>query len=99
MASPKGYFCASNGGATTLILASMPGHAVVGSITIGADNFVVRVEVGSARWTDGAVPPSATIGIPMLAADGPIRLGAYANVIMLGAGVLQIQGYQGFFNL
>lgn len=95
MATPKGLFAASAGGATTLILASMMGA----SIATGADNFLVRVEVGSARWSDGIVLPTTGIGIPMLAADGPIRLGPLAQIQLLAAGIVQIQGYQGFFTL
>lgn len=95
MASPKGFFAASVGAATTLVLANIQG----GSIATGCDNFVVRMETGSARWTDGAVPPTPTAGIPLFAGDGPIRFGPLVTLQMLGAGVAHIQGYQGYFNL
>lgn len=95
MASPKGFFSASSGTATLMVLASMMGA----SIATGCDNFVVRVETGSGRWTDGVVPPNASTGIPILAADGAIRFGPLAQVALLGAGIVHIQGYQGYFNL
>lgn len=95
MATPKGFFAASAGAATTFVMASM----MAGSIGTGADNFVIRVETGSARWTDGGVPPTATAGIPLLAGDGPIRVGPLTTVMLQGAGILHIQGYQGFFVL
>src|SRR5438876_1179643 len=69
-----------------------------------ADNFVIRVETGSARWLDAgpnSLPstPTGGMGVPLLAGDGPIRLGPLAQINLLSAGIVHIQGYQGFFTL
>lgn len=100
MATPKGYFLASSA-ASVYAIASMIAAGAGGSIGTTADNVVVRLDgTASARWIDGigATFGASYLGLPMVAGDGPLRLGPNALIQNFG-GPIHMQFYQGFFNL
>lgn len=97
MATPRMPIMLASGasGIVTFLASSAPS-----GIPVGADNAVIRMDVGTARWseTTGSFLTAST-GLIMSAADAPFRIGnpaAFAFVPLGGAAALQALPYQGF---
>jgi hypothetical protein len=92
---------------TPLLLASaasgvlaLLASAAPSGLATGVDNVVVRMDVGTARWseTNGSFLTAST-GLIVSAADAPFRISnpaAFAFIPLGGAAALQGLPYQGF---
>jgi hypothetical protein len=67
-ATPLGYFQVL---ATPLESAITLAVACGGTIPRGAQYALIQVETDGVRWRDDGVAPTATVGMLLLAADGP----------------------------
>lgn len=100
MATPKGPIMLASGAAATMVSFAT---AVPSGIPAGADNAIIRCDVGTARWSEtGGSWLTASTGLLISSADGPFRIGnlaAFAFVPVGGAAAIQALPYQGFFVL
>ena len=92
MATPKQFIIQASAASGVL--------AGLASIPAGADNAVIRFDVGTARWSETSGSwLNASTGLVVSAADAPFRignLGAFQFVPVGGAAAMQALPYQGF---
>lgn len=92
MATPK-QICIAVAGASGAVTA-------IPSVPTGADNCIIRMDIGTARWSETTGSGlTASTGLIISAADAPFRISnpaAFAFVPLGGAATLQALPYQGF---
>jgi hypothetical protein len=95
MATPKQFIIVASGASGVL--------STLASVPVGADNAIIRFDVGTARWSETAGSwLNASTGLLISAADAPFRIGnlaAFAFIPVGGGAAMQALPYQGFFVL
>jgi hypothetical protein len=97
MATPNGPPLTASGAAATIVSLAT---ALPSGIPQGADNAIIRFDVGTARWSEtGGSWLTASTGLIVSAADAPFRisnLALFAFVPVGGAAAMQALPYRGY---